>query len=471
MNATPMKKIDILYIHPTRDNKTPKYSMMPVGIISLLNLLQNNGYIVYAINLGIELSIDRNYSIEDEIRAIDYKMLIVDLHWYEHSFGAIKIVQLSKKINKKIPTVLGGLTSTIYSKEILSDFEEVDYVIKGDGEKPVLLLADYLLKREGRIESIPNLTFRKENSVINKFINHHDADFDSYNYLSIDFLKNSKYLYYLTPDGIKRIPSTFWLFTGKGCVYNCSYCCGSCRNLKELFGVNRFRIRNPVLVAEDINILAEKGLKVVAPTHDFEIFGADYYETIFRHLNQITGIYLESFQLPGIEFTKKLFNYFDKNMSKIVISPLTGDSALRRKNGKNFDNEEFIKLLTYFKNENIRVELYYSLNLPTGQFSHFESTLKQVEQIIGFYPSDLLSVIVRKVVIDPLAPMRRIDGIKSKLDSFKKYYEYAETSDENEIGYTLANDYRLEDAVEYYNTFKIKMNKLKQQEGCNFLLL
>jgi len=466
-----MKKVDILYIHPTKDNISPKYSMMPVGIISLLNLLKSSGYDVYAINVGIELSLDKNYSIEDEIRSIEYKMLIVDLHWYEHSYGAIEVVRISKKINKIIPTVLGGLTSTIYSTELLSDFEEVDYIIKGDGERPVLLLADYLLKEKGQIESIPNLTFRKEKSIVDKYINYYDIDFDSYNYLSIDFLKNSKYFYYLTPDGIKQIPSTFWLFIGKGCVYNCSYCCGSNRNSKELFGIDRLRVRNPISIAEDINILAENGLKVVAPTHDFEILGADYYETIFKNLNKATGIYLESFQLPGVGFTDKLFSYFDKKMSKIVISPLTGDVALRRKNGKRFDNEEFMKLLTYFKNENIRVELYYSLNLPTGQFSHFQSTLEQIEQIISFYPSDLLSIIVRKVVIDPLAPMRGFKGIKSSLDNFKKYYEYAESSNENEIGYTLANDYELKDAVEYYEAFKVKMYKLKQQECCNFLLL
>jgi clorobiocin biosynthesis protein CloN6 len=110
--------IDVLYVHPTRSLDTTLYSFFPMGVVGLVNLIKSKGYSVYGINYGIEKSIDDNYSLIDELKNIDYKVLMLDLHWYEHAYGAIEIAKISKEINPSVPIIIGGITSTIFAKEI-----------------------------------------------------------------------------------------------------------------------------------------------------------------------------------------------------------------------------------------------------------------------------------------------------------------------------------------------------------------
>ena len=163
-----MKKVDVLYIHPTRSLDNTFYSFMPMGIFALINMLISNGYTAYGINYGIEKSIDKDYSLVNDIKNIDYKVIMIDLHWYEHAYGAIEIANISKEINPSAPVIMGGLTSTIYSKEILENFNNVDYLLKGDSEKPLLDLMSFLINNKGSLNDIENITYREKDLVIDK---------------------------------------------------------------------------------------------------------------------------------------------------------------------------------------------------------------------------------------------------------------------------------------------------------------
>ena len=143
--------IDVLYVHPTRSLDTTLYSFFPMGVVGLVNLIKSKGYSVYGINYGIEKSIDDNYSLIDELKNIDYKVLMLDLHWYEHAYGAIEIAKISKEINPSVPIIIGGITSTIFAKEILENFSCIDYILKGDSEKPLTDLIDFLVLNKGNI--------------------------------------------------------------------------------------------------------------------------------------------------------------------------------------------------------------------------------------------------------------------------------------------------------------------------------
>ena len=48
-----IEKTDILYVHPTKLLSNTKYSIIPVGLIGLLNLLIQKGYRDLGINMGI----------------------------------------------------------------------------------------------------------------------------------------------------------------------------------------------------------------------------------------------------------------------------------------------------------------------------------------------------------------------------------------------------------------------------------
>jgi radical SAM superfamily enzyme YgiQ (UPF0313 family) len=315
---------------------------MPVGVFGLLNLLISRGYEVKAINVGIEKFLDENYSLEDELNELDYKVLLVDLHWYEHSYGAIQVCELSKKLSPQIPTIVGGFTATIYSGEILKNFNCIDFALKGDSEKPLMMLADYLIKNTGSLEHIPNICYRENEHIIDKEPTSHCEDIGNLDFVSHDFLKNNEFLLYTTPLGLKKTCKSFWLCIARGCIYNCSYCCGSNLNLKRLFGRREVIVRPVHSIVNDIERLYDLGAEQIAPTHDFAMFGDKYFTTLFSSIRSRKipiGLYLECFQLPSKDYISQITNTFDERFTSIEISPLAGDELVRKTNGKFFSND------------------------------------------------------------------------------------------------------------------------------------
>lgn len=155
-------KCDVLYIHPTQRPDNTNYGIMPMGIIALLNEIEKLGFSVYGINIAIEKHVDKKFNIRDKLKKIQYRILLVDLHWYEHSYSAIEIARISKEFYPDTPIILGGYTSTIYAEEIMRHFQYIDYIVEGDSDYPLPELVRTLLSKKemANVISVPNIWFR-----------------------------------------------------------------------------------------------------------------------------------------------------------------------------------------------------------------------------------------------------------------------------------------------------------------------
>lgn len=466
--------MDVLYIHPTKSLKDSKYSCIPVGVFSLVNMLIEKGYKVQGINVGIEASIYDNYDLEQDLKNIDYKVLLIDLHWYEHSYGTIKTAEISKSLYPDIPVVIGGYTTTIFAEEILEDFKCIDYAIKGDSEIPLAALIDYLLLGSGELDHIPNICYRENGLVIDKPITYCCNNIDNFDFISTDFLRNNEFLYFTMPLGLKKVYKQFWLPVARGCIYNCTYCCGSRQNLMALFGRKNIISRTPVALADDIEKLLKKGVKVINPTHDFEMFGKKYYEELFstiRSRGMKPGLYLECFQLPSEEFLFEVFKTFDPKLTIIELSLLSADEDVRYENGKFFLNKELYRILDLLANNEVFIHIYYSLNLALDKKTSFDKTISQIEGILKSYPTNLFNIACRRVVLDPLAPMRGEKyNITPILNSFIDYYNYCKSENDEYIGYNDNTSSFLLDRVTKYEEFKLRMETLKNETGLSFVI-
>ena len=469
------KNVDILYIHPTKALTNTMYSIMPVGVFGLINLLIKNDYEVYGINVGIEKSINDSYELVSELRDIEYKILLIDLHWYEHSYGAIQVAEISKLLYPEKPVIIGGFTTTIYADEIIKKFACIDYAVKGDSEQPLLMLVNFLISRNGNLNCIPNICYRDNQEIVNKRITYHCEDIDNLDFISDDFLKNNEFIYLATPIGIKKTLKSFWLCIARGCIYNCIYCCGSNKNMLSLFGREKIHIRSMEAVANNIEKLFIRGVQVICPTHDFEMFGTNYYRGLFSQIRDKgikPGLYLECFQIPSNGFLLDIRSTFEPNYTIIEVSPLTGDEEVRKLNGKNFSNDELFRLIDYMAENNMRLELYYSLNLPGESSETFDKTLEQMEYIIKAYPSKLLKIICKRVVIDPLAPMRETKyGVKPSLNTFIDYYDYCKSGDETYVGYFDSSTEDLSERFNRYEDFKMRVEIYKRENDLHFTII
>lgn len=125
-----------------------------------------------------------------------------------------KIAALVKGVCPGIKVIVGGHHATFCPEEILGN-TNIDFVIRGEGEKPLLRLMEELKKAAPDLESVPGLNYRAEDGRI---ASTPDAelisDLDSLPFPARDLVLDSDY---------SRL-QTHIVATARGCPYMCAFC-------------------------------------------------------------------------------------------------------------------------------------------------------------------------------------------------------------------------------------------------------
>lgn len=429
-----MEKVDFLFIHPSKFLNKPTYCIFPVGVVGLMNLLKEKGYIVKGINYGVEKAINKKFDIRKYLENMEYKVVGIDLHWHEHCFSAVEIAKICKEVNPLSLVIFGGFTSTIFAKEILEDIPQIDFIIKGDAEEPLLQLMDAIFKK-GSYGSIPNISYRNGQKVIENPTISETKSIDNLNFVNLDFFENSKYQFYIKDyfHGIsRRQMPTYLLYIGRGCLYDCISCGGARKSHDLIFGKQKFILRTPEKVISDIKYLFTKGVKRYLIVGDLVMAGRNYWKLFFTELqkeNIKPGLFNDVFQLPDEEFIKEFSKTVDKKNSQLIFSPLSGDEDVRRCNGKLFSNSDILNCLKICNEEKLKVDIYFQVYLPHETEITFNNTINLVKEMTKICSPELLRVNCMPVKLDPSAPMRLNSNkfkIKHNLMDFKSYYHYSQ---------------------------------------------
>ena len=441
--------MDILYLHPAKQEASARfdkykacspYPFIPVGVIGLVNLLRSEGWQVEGLNLAMTLTMYPGFNLLRWLASKPQpKLVMIDLHWYEHCFGALDVAQAVKRVWPHVPIVLGGLTSSNFAQEILTNFPTVDFIIKGDAEKPLRLLAAHCCG-EGlpALLDIPNLVYRAQGEVCQTTRAYFATpdDLAALDFVTLDWLHSAESYSALqyAGAGILRLHDpnlkSHWLCIGRGCVFNCTYCGGGKASHNTLAGRNGYVVRRPHRVVDDIEQLSAKGFQQVALSLDPATFGPEWWRPFFQQLqerNLQIGIYNEFFQLPATAFLDALATSADHRHTEVAISPLSGDEGVRRQNGKFYTNERLLAMLDRLAAYEIPIFIYFSLNLPGETPQTFQQTLKLAEMIGERYPPHLLRMLNPCHTLDPVSPMSRQPeafGLQVHYQTFMDYYTY-----------------------------------------------
>jgi radical SAM superfamily enzyme YgiQ (UPF0313 family) len=456
-SSEPASLTPVLYIHPAKQGLDFRsdtdfgrpYGLIPVGLPALVNLLRRSGIPVRGVSHALELQLDRLFNLKTWLRRNPaVKVVLIDMHWYEHCFGAVEVARAVKEIHPHAWTILGGLSATGFAVEILQDHPEVDFIIRGDAEKPLLELVQLLL-REGdherlaqALRSMPNLSYRTGEGVVENPLGYtaETADLDDLDFVDLDFLDHHRqYLVheYIVADlslartALDKNPFRGrWLLTARGCKYHCSYCGGSKESHKLLAGRQGIVLRSPEKVLEDLVRLQEQGVHQASMSYDIAELGQDYWQTLFAGIRREgikIGIYNEFFQLPKPDFIRELARTADMTHSCVALSSLVGTERVRRLNGKHYSNQQLFEILDVLSQHEFYIFVYFSLNLPGETTETFQNTLQLAQDIYHFYPKQRLKMLNTVHTIDPVSPMNMFAdkfGVVSTMKTFKDFYEY-----------------------------------------------
>lgn len=213
-----------------------------IGLLHLAAFLRRKGIKSYCqvYNTDWDHESLRN-SIEELLKDIQPEIVAVSMKWFPHIARVIDICNIVKEYAKfhtvAIKVVVGGNTASYYWKEIIRH-DCVDYVIRGDGEIPLLQLCQ-------EHEYISNCVYKKDGKIIENPIQYREDE------------NNCKEIYLSHLDEIMistfaSIIGTFFIYTHKGCEMNCFYC-GGCNNAnKKVFNRSKLFRREVAEVRKDI---------------------------------------------------------------------------------------------------------------------------------------------------------------------------------------------------------------------------
>ena len=199
------KKIFLTTLSP----KTHRTSEENLGIGYLKSSLQQAGYSVQIIDAWLnELEINEVYN---RIIANIDNMLFVGISTYMSNIEpSIELIKKLKEYNKNIKIVCGGFGPTFEPERFLKNGS--DYIIRGEGEKVICLLADAIYNNSS-VYNIPSLGYLDNNIIkLNNMMCLND-NLDLLPFPSRD-----------TMEIVMKNKSTVNMVTCRGCTGNCEFC-------------------------------------------------------------------------------------------------------------------------------------------------------------------------------------------------------------------------------------------------------
>jgi radical SAM superfamily enzyme YgiQ (UPF0313 family) len=388
---------------------------MPMGVFALASALAANGVDAEIINSDSEKG-DAIGEILDfrELDAVGF-----DCHWVNQSLAVIETAELIKNIKPEVFVFLGGFTASLFAEEILASYPQIDAVIRGDAEVPIVELCRVLRRRlpagdgAGRARGaesfagVPNLSWRGEKGRIevNELSYVATAEqLEKLDFASIDLLRNWEYyrkrsIYWTHFAPLDFAPLNlspmFFLEVGRGCVNGCVFCGGSAEAQRVINGRRGMIWRSVDSVVATMEKAASFGFRTFFT--DFEFPGSDeWYRELFRKVEKrgldIRYVY-SSWGLTSRDLIDGLSESFERAF--IQLSPETADVDLRRRNkGARafYTNDELKACLDYIGTKgNLRVQLYFGYFLAFDSAGAVLRTLEFVMELLVEYP-DLMEI-------------------------------------------------------------------------------
>ncbi|CAD7774689.1 B12 binding domain protein [Candidatus Methanoperedenaceae archaeon GB37] len=385
---------------------TPVFELYPAGFLSLLTYLGKRGYRVRILNLATRMLLDPSFDIVREIRKIDALVFGFDLHWMVHVQGALEVARIVKEIWER-PIVFGGFTSTIFSQDILKNYEQVDYVLLGDTtEEPFKELLDYLIEGRGSLEEIPNLSWRDDDGTVRTngitFVPEEIGDYAiDYGFVAREVIRSMRPRGFLPFAKFLGDPIGMAL-AYKGCIFNCVTCGGSCHAFKNSFRRSGLGYKPPERLAEEILSLNQCMKIPIFLVGDLQL-DLNHARAMVRELRENrfdAPIFFEFFTPPTRETLEVLRKASDDVL--LHISPESHDERVRTAFGRPYQNSELERFIRNAAELDFtRIDLYFMVGLPYQTYEGTLETYKYLRSIANKIPS---SKKILDYFISPLAP-------------------------------------------------------------------
>jgi radical SAM superfamily enzyme YgiQ (UPF0313 family) len=274
-------------------------------------------------------------------------------------------LELAARVKKRlnIPVVVGGSHASAVPESLLSS-PNVDYVIRGEGEKAFVEFLRYL-KREQQIQQVPNLAYKSYGEIVLNPVSDNFA---------IDDLP--------FPDLSDFLPSTYtlagkpmtFMITSRSCPHKCSFC-----SVHTTFGTN-YRRRSLENVLEEIELRYQQGFRVI----DFEDDNLTYYKNTFKELcrkliARFPNREMKFVAMNGISYLsldgELLELMMQAGFSRLNLALVSSDKTVRETTKRPHTLEAYVKVVNKASKLGFKIVSYQILGLPNESLDSMIQTL------------------------------------------------------------------------------------------------
>jgi radical SAM superfamily enzyme YgiQ (UPF0313 family) len=415
-----MDRLDALFVHvPRFAGARREIMVLPLGVPALANLLARDGRGVQILHLGVELEQDRAFSLRRYLEASRPRLTMLSLHWHQQTRA---VIDTARRVRAWVPdtrVVLGGLTASVFAREIIEALPFVDAVVRGDGEQPVRELCRSVLDGSGDWSHVPNLVWRGapgapagavvENPARWALDEVHAADL---RHGDLGLLRNrgayvSRALYADFSEGAPGSTGyarAAYLNAGRGCTARC-VCCGGAAESQAVTSGRTGVLLYPVekLVRDAVDAW-EGGARVLRTCFDPPAARAHVRRWLaaLRAEGIRFEVVYDLWYLPSRELLGDLAAS-SAGRPLVVLSPECGSEAVRgRVRGLPFSNQRLLDAIAEAEGRGLRVHCFFSAGLPTETPSDIDETARLIERIRR---ATAAHVSVCPMVLDPASPM------------------------------------------------------------------
>lgn len=382
MNNQISKGYDVILISPHLDydgEGTPikiekKYAsspypyVVPLGLTIIAQHLYNSGFKVKLLHLPSQFNKTLQNNLKYILRKYPSKLLFIQCHWFLYGGGATKVAKTYKSLFPNSKIFLGGSLASYSWKEILTDYDFIEGIVLGEGEKTCQKLAEQIINKE-KIKDVGGCAYRSGNKIIFE----QPTSKSILDIGDIPFLELGKEIF----DDI-NFTNEFALSICRGkCPGKCIHC-----SINSPFNVREFEHLSIGKIIEQIQIYQNKGIKNVYVC-ELEFSNTKFIEELAKKIKKENFDLLFELEAHPLLFkketTKKLV---DANFLSFIAGCESGSNKILRIIKRNLTKENILDAVKNVTENNGVILTSWIANLPYENNNDFQETLGTMKKIV-----------------------------------------------------------------------------------------